>query len=31
MIINAIGRFFYLCYKKINEWRIGTYDLGEVG
>jgi hypothetical protein len=31
MIVNGIARFFYLAYKKAYEWKIGTYDIGEVG
>lgn len=31
LIINGIVRFLYLVYKKVNEWSIGTYDVGERG
>lgn len=31
LIINAIARFLYLCYKKVKEWSVGTYDVGERG
>lgn len=31
IVINGIMRFLYLGYTKVQEWRIGTYDVGEVG
>lgn len=31
MVVNGIVRFFYLVYKKVEQWRIGTYDVGEHG
>lgn len=31
LIINGIVRTFYLIYKKIKEWSVGTYDVGERG
>jgi hypothetical protein len=31
VIINGILRVFYLGYKKVSEWRWGTYDIGEHG
>ena len=31
MIINGMIRFFYLLYKKVQEWSVGTYDVGEKG
>lgn len=31
MVANGVCRFAYLIYKKIIEWKIGTYDIGEVG
>ncbi len=31
MVINGVCRFIYLIYKKVLEWKIGTYDIGEVG
>lgn len=30
-IINAIARWLYLLYRKIQEWSYGTYDVGEAG
>ena len=31
IVINGIMRFLYLAYTKVQEWRIGTYDVGDVG
>ena len=31
MVINGTIRFFYLVYKKVEEWRVGAYDVGERG
>ena len=30
-IINGNIRWFYLIYKKVQEWRVGSYDVGEKG
>lgn len=31
MVVNGLVRFFYLTYKKIEEWSLGNYDVGEKG
>ena len=31
MVINGVIRVFYLTYRKINEWWVGNYDVGENG
>lgn len=31
IVINGIMRFLYLAYTKVQEWKIGTYDVGDVG
>lgn len=31
MVINGLVRVIYLIYKKVEEWSMGTYDVGERG
>ena len=31
MVVNGIIRFIYLGVKKIQEWALGNYDVGERG
>lgn len=31
MVVNGVIRFLYLGVKKIQEWALGNYDVGERG
>lgn len=31
MVINGIFRFIFLGYRRIKEWIVGSYDIGEMG